>query len=151
MQNGKSEDGCPRHFRPHNEENARWSVRLGFETMHNVILNINPIIFGIWTNVLISGWTVEVLGLDSRRGLGIFLFTTASRTALGPTEPPIQGIKGALSLGVERPGRETGYSPPPSTEVKECVELHSKLMFKTDSDRNLSFQSLISSDRREFN
>jgi hypothetical protein len=36
------------------------------------------------------GWTIGVLGFDSRRGLGIFLFTTASRTVLGPTHPPIQ-------------------------------------------------------------
>jgi hypothetical protein len=39
------------------------------------------------------------LGFDSRRGLRIFLFTTASRTALGPTQPPIQWVTGALSLG----------------------------------------------------
>jgi hypothetical protein len=31
--------------------------------------------------------------------LGIFLFTTVSRTALGPTQPPIQWIPRALSLG----------------------------------------------------
>jgi hypothetical protein len=37
-----------------------------------------------------TGWTIGVLGFDSWRGLGIFLFTTASRTALGPTQPPIQ-------------------------------------------------------------
>jgi hypothetical protein len=30
---------------------------------------------------------IGVLEFDSRRGLGIFLFTTASRTALGPTQP----------------------------------------------------------------
>jgi hypothetical protein len=30
-----------------------------------------------------------VLGLDSRRGLGIFLFTTVSRMALGLTQPHI--------------------------------------------------------------
>jgi hypothetical protein len=42
------------------------------------------------------GWTIGVLGFDSRRGLGIFLFTTASRTALGPTQPPIQWEPGAL-------------------------------------------------------
>jgi hypothetical protein len=32
-------------------------------------------------------------------GLGIFLFTTASRTALGPTQLPIQWVPGSLSLG----------------------------------------------------
>jgi hypothetical protein len=59
-----------------------------------------------------------------RRGLGIFLFTTASRTALGPTHPPIQWVPEALSLGVKRPGGETDYSPPSSAEVIEWVELH---------------------------
>jgi hypothetical protein len=34
------------------------------------------------------GWTIGVLGFDSRQGLGIFLFITASRTALDPTQPP---------------------------------------------------------------
>jgi hypothetical protein len=42
--------------------------------------------------------SIGVLGFDSRRGLGIFLFTTASITALGPTQPPIQWVPGALSL-----------------------------------------------------
>jgi hypothetical protein len=45
-------------------------------------------------------------GLDNRGsrvrfpagGLGIFLFTALSRTALWPTEPPIQWVAGALSL-----------------------------------------------------
>jgi hypothetical protein len=34
------------------------------------------------------GWMIRVLGFDSQQGLGIFLFTTMSRTALGPTQPP---------------------------------------------------------------
>jgi hypothetical protein len=51
-------------------------------------------------------------------------FTTASRTALGPTKPPIQRVLGVPSLGVKRPGREADHSPPSSAEVKECVELH---------------------------
>jgi hypothetical protein len=59
------------------------------------------------------------LGFDSRRGLGIFLFTTASRTALGSTQPPIQWVPGAIFLGVKRPVREAGHSPPSSAEVKE--------------------------------
>jgi hypothetical protein len=64
-----------------------------------------------------------VLRFDYRRGLGIFLFTTASRTALGPIQPPIQWVPGALSLRVKRPGREADHSPQSSAEVKECVEL----------------------------
>jgi hypothetical protein len=70
------------------------------------------------------GGTIRVLGFDSWRGLRIFLFTTASRMALGPTQPPIQWVRGALSLGVKLPGREADHSPPSSDEVKECVELY---------------------------
>jgi hypothetical protein len=65
-------------------------------------------------------------GLDSRgsrvqfpAGVGIFLLTTATRTALGPIQPPIQWVPGALSLGVKRPGRKADHSPPSSAEVKE--------------------------------
>jgi hypothetical protein len=71
-----------------------------------------------------TGWTIGVLGFDSRRELGIFLFTIASRMDLEPIEPPIQWVPGALSLGVNRPGREADHSPPSSAEVKECVELY---------------------------
>jgi hypothetical protein len=46
--------------------------------------------------------------------LGIFLFTTASRTALGLTQPPIQWVPGALSMGVKQPRREAHHSPPSS-------------------------------------
>jgi hypothetical protein len=52
-------------------------------------------------------------------GLGIFLFTTVSRTALGPIHSPIQWVPGALSLGLERPGCEADHSPPSSAEAKE--------------------------------
>jgi hypothetical protein len=41
-----------------------------------------------------------------------------TRTALGPTKPPIQWITGSFSLGVKRPGREADHSPPSSAEVK---------------------------------
>jgi hypothetical protein len=71
-----------------------------------------------------TGWTIGVLRFDSRRGLGIFLFTTASRTALEPTQPPIQLVRGALSLVVKRPGREADHSPSSSAEVKEWVEIY---------------------------
>jgi hypothetical protein len=54
------------------------------------------------------------------RGLEILLFTTASRPALGPTQPSIQWVTGALSLVVKRPGREADYQPPSSAEVKNA-------------------------------
>jgi hypothetical protein len=61
---------------------------------------------------------------DSRWRLGIFLFTTAFTTALGPTQPPIQWVSGGVSLGVKRPGRKADHLPPSSARVKEYVELH---------------------------
>jgi hypothetical protein len=70
------------------------------------------------------GWMIGVLGFDSRRRLGIFLSTTASRKALGPTQPPIKWVPGALSLGIERLGREADHSHPSSAEVKEWMELY---------------------------
>jgi hypothetical protein len=63
---------------------------------------------------------IGVLGFDSLRWLEIFIFTTASRMALGPTQPPVQWVLGALSLGVKRPGREADHSLPSSAEVKNA-------------------------------
>jgi hypothetical protein len=89
-------------------------------------------------NILVSDWRGVIsvciaLGyvLDDRgsrvrfpAGAGNFLFTTASRTALGPTQPHIQWVPGALSLGIKRPGREANHSSPSNAEVKEWVELY---------------------------
>jgi hypothetical protein len=55
---------------------------------------------------------------ESRQGLGIFLFSTASGPYLEPTQPPIQWVSGPLSLRVKRPDREADHSPPSSAEVK---------------------------------
>jgi hypothetical protein len=70
-------------------------------------------------NGLIHGNALPLLGFDSRWELGIFLFTTASRTAPGSTQPPIQWIQGALTPGVKWSEREADHSPPFSVEVKE--------------------------------
>jgi hypothetical protein len=59
-------------------------------------------------------------GLDDRGSRARFpAGAGVSRTALGPTQPPIQWVPGALSLGVKRPGCEADHSPPSSAEVKE--------------------------------
>jgi hypothetical protein len=70
------------------------------------------------------GWMIRVVEFDPWQRLGIFLFTTTSRTALQPTQPPIQWIPGALFLGVKWMGREADHSPPSSTKVKEWMELY---------------------------
>jgi hypothetical protein len=58
----------------------RWMVSFTFRPLH----------FSVWHYM---------------RGLWTFLF----RTALGPTQPPIQWVRRALSLGVKRPRREADH------------------------------------------
>jgi hypothetical protein len=51
------------------------------------------------TTTRIAQWySLDDRGFESRQGVGTFLFTTASRPALGPTHPPIQWVSGAPSL-----------------------------------------------------
>jgi len=82
------------------------------------------------SKLLLLGWTTGVLGFDSRRGLGILLFTTASTTALGPTQPPIKWVPVALSLGVKRPGREADHSTLTNAEVKNAWSYTSTLSIR---------------------
>jgi len=49
-----------------------------------------------------------------------FLFATASRPTLGPTQPPIQWVPGFLTPGLKRSGREADNLPPCSAEVKDA-------------------------------
>jgi hypothetical protein len=69
------------------------------------------------------GWTIGILGFGSRRRLGIFLFTTASRTALVHPDPYPMGTRGSFH-GNKGAGRKADHSPPSSAEVKEWVELY---------------------------
>jgi hypothetical protein len=53
------------------------------------------------------------------------LFATASRPALGSTQPRIQSVPGALYLVVKRLGCEADHSPPSGAEVKMRGTIHS--------------------------
>jgi hypothetical protein len=41
------------------------------------------------------------------------LFTTLSRLVLGPSQPPILWVVGALATEVKQPGCDANHSPPP--------------------------------------
>jgi hypothetical protein len=96
-------------------------------------------------------------GFDSRQWLGIFLFTTASRTALWPTELPIQWVPGALSLGIKRPKHEADHSSPSSAEVRNAgsytstpaIYLHG-LVLSENTRKVLSFTFFFSAGRIKF-
>jgi len=61
--------------------------------------------------------------------LGIFLFSTASRTARGLTQPLIQWVLGVLSLGVKQPGHEADHSPPSRVEIKNACSYTSITLY----------------------
>jgi hypothetical protein len=47
-----------------------------------------------------------------------FLFSTSSILVLGPTQPFVQWVPGALSPRLKRPGREVDQSPATTAEMK---------------------------------
>jgi hypothetical protein len=58
-------------------------------------------------------------GWGSIPGRGkIFLFSIGAKSALRPTQIPMQWELGVTSQGVKQPGHETDHSLPTSTEVK---------------------------------
>jgi hypothetical protein len=66
------------------------------------------------------GYRLDDRGLETRQVLGIFLFTTAPRPALGLIQSPIQWVTGALLMRVKRLRREADHSPPSSAEDKSA-------------------------------
>jgi hypothetical protein len=50
-------------------------------------------------------------GIYSQLRRDILLFSTAFRPSLGPTQPPVQWVSGALSSRIKEPGREADHSP----------------------------------------
>jgi hypothetical protein len=68
--------------------------------------------------LLKPGYGMNSPGSFPVTGKIIPLYFTASRPALGLTQPPIQQVPGTLSSGVKWVGREADHSPPSSAEFK---------------------------------
>jgi hypothetical protein len=83
--------------------------------------------YGSWSDGLRGKFTFPIaysqcsdgrLGFDPRQQQKIFIFSTVSKSVVGPTHPPIQWVSGAIFLEVKRQGGEANHSPPSSAEVK---------------------------------
>jgi len=59
-----------------------------------------------------------MIGFRVPAGVGTSLFTTATRPAMGPTQPPNQWVLEDLKPGVKRPGHEADNSPQTSAGIK---------------------------------
>jgi hypothetical protein len=87
-------------------------VSISLHLSSQILLN------GYKLNIILSVYIKSYLSFDSRQGQETFLFSIASRSALGHTQPPIQWVPGALSPRMVRQGREADHSLPSSAEVK---------------------------------
>jgi hypothetical protein len=100
----------------------------------NIKLDLKKLLVDEWIErALMVSVVLSDRGLESRQGVGIYLFTTASRPALGPTQPPIHWVPEVLSLRLKRPGREADHLLPSSAEVRNTWSCTStpKYAFKT--------------------
>jgi hypothetical protein len=71
----------------------------------------------LWQNLLRKAMAQKDLFYQSQY-IHTFHFSTSSRSALGPTQPPMQWVPGAPYPGVKWPARKAHHSPPTSVEVK---------------------------------
>jgi hypothetical protein len=71
---------------------------------------------------IVTGYRLDGRGSIPCRGR-IFLFSTMSRLAPGPTQPLIQWVLGTIFPRVKWPGREADHSRPSSDEVKNGIAI----------------------------
>jgi hypothetical protein len=68
-----------------------------------------------------TGYRLDDRGVGVRGPVGSRFFFSPRRPDRfwGPTQPPIQWVPSALSLGVKRQGREADHSSPTSPKIKK--------------------------------
>jgi hypothetical protein len=81
--------------------------------MNNIMVRQDSVV-GIAT-----GYGLGDRGVGVGVPVGSRIFSTLSRPALGSTQPPVQWVQGALSLGVKQKEHEADHSPSASAEVKK--------------------------------
>jgi hypothetical protein len=81
------------------------------------------IILSVWLQERPDSSVGVALGywMDGRGS--IFLYSTTSRPALGPTHPPIQWVLAVVSPGVKRQRLEDDHSSSSSAEIKNGVAI----------------------------
>jgi hypothetical protein len=89
-----------------------YSGTTNFSSLHNVVSS--GIAQPVWRRTM--GWKVRVRFPVMQ---DFFLFSTTFRPVLGPTQPPLQLVPGALSPEEKRLRRGADHSPPFSAEVKK--------------------------------
>jgi hypothetical protein len=92
-------------------------IRLAHLFLLDFMKNDSEIKWSLPCRYLTTGWTTEVQ-FPGGAMMGFSLLAAASRLFLGPTQPCIQRLPGAVSPFVKQPGREADHSPPSSAEVK---------------------------------
>jgi hypothetical protein len=100
-------------------DSAKWLVLFCFRVLLSIVT-------GVWYRSRDSAVGIaSVYGLNDP-GVGIrvpvearIFSSRSSRPVLGPTQPPVQWVPGALSPGKKLPGREADHSPPTSADVKK--------------------------------
>jgi hypothetical protein len=88
---------------------------------------VNLLKLFILTNILvnfINGLEYEVQSWIKKQGEKNFLFSAVSRLVLGPIQPHIQCVPQALSPSIKQLGHAADYTPPSSTKVKLCGDIH---------------------------
>jgi hypothetical protein len=71
-----------------------------------------------------TGYGLNYREIGIRVPVASRIFSTSSRPALGPTQPPIHRIPGALPEGVKHLRRETDHASLISAEVKKNRDLY---------------------------
>jgi hypothetical protein len=80
-----------------------------------------------------------------------------TRPTLGPIQPPILWIQGALFLGIKRPGCEADHSPPSSAQVENAWSYNSTppiclhgVVLSDLQIRNVGTHTKIATDLKKF-